>query len=66
MSPSGCLPIFSGFIPISDNKMIRYYTGNYHFVGRVLEGEVSELSDWNETNTLQLNNFKIGISKKIN
>jgi len=59
------MPAHLADIPISEDKMIRYYTGNYHFVGRVLEGEVSKLSDWNEMNTMQVNNFKIGISRKI-
>ena len=52
-------------IPISDDKMIRYYVGNYHLVGRVLEGEVSTLSTWDETNTLQINNFRMGFSEQF-
>ncbi|MBD3109931.1 hypothetical protein IEO70_16450 [Bacillus sp. AGMB 02131] len=51
-------------IPISEDKMIRYYIGNYHFVGTVIDGQMCTLSDWNETNTVQMHPFKLGISNK--
>ncbi|PLS17011.1 hypothetical protein CVD28_14340 [Bacillus sp. M6-12] len=41
---------------------VRQYIGSYHFVGRVFEGEMSTLSNSNETNTFEIENFAFGFS----
>ncbi|MCM3163394.1 hypothetical protein [Metabacillus litoralis] len=45
--------------------MRRLYTGHYHLVGRVLEGELSTSSKWNETNTIEIKNFIFGFSEDL-
>ncbi|MCZ2258441.1 hypothetical protein [Sporosarcina sp. G11-34] len=41
------------------------YIGNYHLVGRVLTGELCTMSNWNDTNTVQIKNFTFGFSKEL-
>ena len=43
----------------------RLYIGNYHFVGRVLEGELCTRSNFNEMNTFKVENFTFGFSKDL-
>ena len=52
-------------IPKSEDKINRNNLRKYHFVGKVIEGELCNLSDWDETNTLQVDNFKLGISRDM-
>lgn len=44
---------------------IRKYIGNYHIVGRLLEGELCSTSNWNDTNTVQIKNFTLRLSKDL-
>ncbi|MFF2875028.1 hypothetical protein ACFVR2_01770 [Gottfriedia sp. NPDC057991] len=46
-------------------KARRLYLGNYYFVGRVLEGELCTNSNFNKTNTIEIENFIIGFSKEL-
>lgn len=46
----------------TEETMTRLYIGNYHLVGKVLEGELSTSSNWNETNTFEIKNFIFGFS----
>jgi len=49
----------------TEETMTRLYIGNYHLVGKVLEGELSTLSNWNETNTTEIKNFIFGFSDDL-
>jgi len=37
--------------------------GDYHFVGRVLEGELCTVSNFNEMNTIHVENFKLSLTE---
>ena len=41
------------------------YIGEYHFVGRVLEGELCTSSNFKETNTIEIENFVFGFSEDL-
>jgi len=41
------------------------YIGSYHFVGKVLNGELCTKENWNASNTVQLKNFTIGFSNDL-
>ena len=43
----------------------RLYIGNYHLVGRVLEGELCTFSNFNEMNTFEIENFTFGFSEDL-
>ncbi|MFX3675168.1 MAG: hypothetical protein ACE3JQ_12090 [Paenisporosarcina sp.] len=40
----------------------RLYTGFYHFMGRMLAGEYCTNNEWDDKNTFQIKNFRIGFS----
>ncbi|MGE7771401.1 hypothetical protein ACQKMK_12775 [Viridibacillus arvi] len=40
----------------------RLYVGDYHLVGRVLEGELCTSSNFKEMNTIEIENFVFGFS----
>ncbi|OAH53918.1 hypothetical protein AWH48_11665 [Domibacillus aminovorans] len=44
---------------------LRQYIRSYHFVGEVLEGEMSTNSNSNETNTFGIEHFSFGFSEEI-
>lgn len=39
--------------------------GNYHFSGTVVEGPLSTMEDWNESNTVEIEGMQIGFSKSL-
>jgi len=41
------------------------YMGSYHFVGKVLEGELCTKENWEASNTVQLKNFTIGFTDDL-
>ncbi|WHX98415.1 hypothetical protein [Neobacillus sp. DY30] len=41
------------------------YIGNYHFIGRVLEGELCTNLNWIDKNTISIENFILGLSKEL-
>jgi len=41
----------------------RIYMGDYHFVGRVLEGELCTVSNFNEMNTIHVENFTLSLTE---
>lgn len=43
----------------------RLYIGDYHLVGRVLEGEMCTSSNFNEMNTFKIENFTFGFPKSL-
>lgn len=43
----------------------RLYLGNYHLVGRLLEGELCTNSNFNEKNTIEIDNFIVGFSEEL-
>lgn len=43
----------------------RLYIGDYHLVGRVLEGELCTSSNFNELNTFKVENFTFGFSEDL-
>ncbi|MGX9135062.1 hypothetical protein ACWV26_11940 [Rummeliibacillus sp. JY-2-4R] len=43
----------------------RLYIGDYHIVGRVLDGELCTSSRFNEMNTFKVGNFTFGFSKHL-
>ncbi|MGE7941868.1 hypothetical protein ACQKNB_07255 [Lysinibacillus xylanilyticus] len=43
----------------------RLYIGNYHLVGRVLEGELCTLTNFNDMNTFEIENFTVGFSEDL-
>ncbi|WP_077620299.1 hypothetical protein [Bacillus sinesaloumensis] len=43
----------------------RLYTGSYHIVGTIVDGELCTDSDWNDTNTATLENFTFGFKKEL-
>ena len=49
----------------TEETMTKLYIGNYHLVGRLLEGERSTSSNWNETNTIEIKNFIFGFSEDL-
>lgn len=49
----------------TEETMTKLYIGNYHLVGRVLEGVLSTSSNWNETNTIEIENFIFGFSEDL-
>lgn len=53
----------SEFGPLDEGSYL--YMGSYHIVGKLLEGPYCLSSDWNSTNTAQIQNFKIGFSKEL-
>lgn len=46
----------------TEEDRIRTYMGNYHLVGEVLGGELCTFSNFNETNTIKIENFTFGFS----
>ena len=44
---------------------LRLYSGSYHLVGRLVEGEYCTDSNWNAANTAETGNFKIGINQEL-
>lgn len=44
---------------------LRLYIGSYHIVGKLIEGEYSEDSDWNDTNTARIKNVTFGFKKEL-
>jgi len=44
---------------------LRLYIGHYHVVGKIIEGEYCTDSDWNETNTAELENYRFGFQKDL-
>lgn len=49
----------------SEEVGTRIYMGDYHFVGRVLEGELCTVSNFNEMNTIQVENFTLGFTEEL-
>lgn len=49
----------------TDEADITSYLGNYHLIGRVLEGELCRNSNWNKENTIEMDNFTFGFSKEF-
>jgi len=43
----------------------RLYLGHYHLVGRVLEGELCTDTNFNEKNTIEVDNFTVGFSEDL-
>ena len=43
----------------------RLYIGDYHLVGRLVEGELCTSSNFNEMNTFQIENFTFGFSEDL-
>ncbi|MGE6489241.1 hypothetical protein [Paenisporosarcina sp. NPDC076898] len=41
------------------------YIGSYHFIGKVLNGDLCNKENWNASNTVQLKNFTIGFSNDL-
>lgn len=54
---------------LSDYQVVQegtlMYIGNYHLVGKLLEGELCKQSSWTNSNTTQIQNFTIGFSKDL-
>lgn len=46
-------------------KGIRKCIGSYHLVGKLLKGELSTLSTWNDTNTSEIKHFIFGFSNEL-
>lgn len=44
---------------------LRLYIGNYHIVGKLVEGEYCTDADWNDTNTARIENFTLGFGKEL-
>lgn len=42
-----------------------HYIGHYHFVGRIIEGEISTASNSREDNSSPLNNFNLSITEEL-
>lgn len=57
-------PNHVSFFPTDDKEKL-LYIGNYPFTGKVLKGELCSISNWNETNTLKIENFAIGFSEEL-
>lgn len=49
----------------TEDTLEKLYIGIYHLIGKVLEGELSTSSNWNETNTIEIKNFIIGFSDDL-
>lgn len=49
----------------SDEADITSYLGNYHLIGRMLEGELCRNSNWNKENTIEMDNFTFGFSEEL-
>lgn len=47
------------------HPMKKLYIGHYHLVGNLLEGERSNTSNWNPTNTMAIQNFIVGFSDEV-
>ena len=49
----------------TEEESKRLYLGHYHLVGRVLEGELFTLTNFNEMNTYEIENFTVGFSEDL-
>lgn len=58
------MPTHLSDYPAMEDGM-RVYMGSYHLIGKVLEGKLCTMSDWNDTNTIQIKNFTVGFSKDL-
>lgn len=50
---------------LTEEAGTRLYIGNYHLVGKVLEGELCTFSNFNEMNTFEIENFTFGFSEDL-
>ncbi|MFJ5768741.1 hypothetical protein [Psychrobacillus sp. NPDC093180] len=49
----------------TEKEGTRLYLGDYHLVGRVLEGELCTISNFKELNTMEIENFIVGFSEDL-
>lgn len=49
----------------TDEESKRLYLGHYHLVGRVLEGELCTVTNFNAMNTFEIENFTVGFSEVL-
>lgn len=43
---------------------LRFYIGSYHIMGKLVEGEYSTDSNWNDSNTTRIENFTFGFKEE--
>ncbi|MDP4087573.1 MAG: hypothetical protein Q8934_23705 [Bacillota bacterium] len=58
------IPAHLSEFPTDDDDTL-LYLGEYFLVGRVLEGELCTFSNFNEKNTYEIDNFKVGFSEDL-
>ena len=44
---------------------LHFYSGNYHIIGKLIEGKYCTDSDWNDPYTIKVKNFTFGFHKKV-
>lgn len=44
---------------------LRSYSGSYHVVGKLIEGEYCTDAEWNDANTAQIGNFTFGFDQNL-
>ncbi|WHY69617.1 hypothetical protein [Neobacillus sp. SuZ13] len=49
----------------AEEARTRLYLGHYHLVGRVLQGELCTDTNFNEKNTIEIDNFTVGFSDNL-